>query len=211
MRPVSLWPFYYYGCQLFNNLFYFKVNANTTYSTIMFMFVFSVITISIVGLFFQIVSALTAYFLSQQVGLGEQMLKWHSMAYSYSCGAGSSKSALTNDTIVQSEVPRATEIAGTYPWKSVLFSGTYNGTAVSRMLVTYVLPTERPSGFSHNDVARQLTRVTMRQFYRFGRVTGGTIGFTSYDAGVPATISIGGLPGAVVDSSVALVSTAVCN
>ncbi len=175
----------------------------------MYMFTFSVLTISIVGLFFQIVSAMTAYFLSQQLALGEQMLKWHSIAFGYSCSSPAII-ALTSGTITKADVGRTTELAGMYDWNTEIFSGTYNGLS-RRLIVTYATPTERPSGFSTTDVARQLLKVTAKQHYRFGRVSGGTVGFTTYDAGTPATISIAGLPASVVDNSVVLVSDAACN
>lgn len=179
----------------------------------MFMFTFSVLTISIVGLFFQIVSAITAYFLSQQLALGEQMLKWHSIAFEYSCtSAGVGLPDLS--PISKADVGRSGELVGSYNWNTVIFeNGTYNGVN-RRMLVTYVLPTEKPNGFSVTDLARQIQKVTIKQHYRFGRVSGHTVKFTVFDSGVPTTIDIAGLPSAtpdVVDNSVVLVSDATCN
>ena len=105
---------------------------------------------------------------------------------------------------------RATEVAGNYAWNTVFFSGTYNALA-RRMIVTYVAPTEKPSGFTAADVARQLSKITNKQFYHFNRsVTGQTVNFTTYDGGVANTISIGGLPAAVLPNSVVLVTDATC-
>lgn len=171
----------------------------------MFMFAFSVLTISIVGLFFQIVSAVTAYFLSQQLSLGQQMLKWHSIAFEYSCSNPSATGAVT-----KADVGRTDELAGQYNWTSEIFTGTY-ASASKRLIVTYATPDERPSGFSTTDVARQLQKVTGKLHYRFGRVSGGNVGFSTFDAGIPYTITIGGLPATVVDNSVVLVSDSTCN
>jgi hypothetical protein len=181
----------------------------------MFMFTFSVLAISIVGLFFQIVSAVTAYFLSLQLSLGEQMLKWHSIAFAYSCTtAGLALPA--GSMITKADVDRTSELAGLYNWHTEIFDGTYNGKPNVRMIVTYVTPTEKPSGFSAADVARQLLRVTSKQHYRFGRANGGAVGFTTYDDNPRnPTIQITGLPTTpspgVVDNSVVLVSDSTCN
>ncbi len=183
----------------------------------MFMFTFSVITISIVGLFFQIVSAITAYFMSQQVGLGEQMLKWHSIAFADKCSMTKADGEAITDADFDT---RAAEVAGQCgvggcTWHTEFFTGTYDS-APARMIVTYVRPDDRPSGFSASDVARQLQKVTIKQRYRFSRASGGATQFTTYDSstGVPPhSIPITGMPftsGKVVDNSVVLVSDATC-
>jgi hypothetical protein len=89
------------------------------------------------------------------------------------------------------------------------------------MIVTYVTPTEKPSGFSSVEVARQIVKMTMKQHYRFSRVSGGTTTFTVYDSSsgaLPYSIVIAGLPSATLpppqavdDNSVVLVSDATCN
>ena len=202
-------PYFFASLVFVLSFFYFKLNANERYFYQMFMFTFSVITISVVGLFFQIVSAITAYFLSQQLSLGEQMLKWHSIAFEYSCSSPA-VIAITSGPITKADVGRTTELAGLYNWNTEIFSGTYNG-AARRMIVTYATPTEKPSGFSSTDVSRQLVKVTGKQHYRFGRVSGGAVTFTTYDGGTPYPIPITGLPAAVVDNSVVLVSDSNCN
>lgn len=183
----------------------------------MFMFTFSVITISIVGLFFQIVQAMTAYLLAQQLSLGEQMLKWHAAVYSNSCAALIAKAS--GDTVIASELPTpySTDYATICPsvaactWHSQFFTGTYNGAASNRLLVTYVGPTEQPSGYSAAVVAQQLNKITLKQRYHFNRVSGGSINFTTFDSSNPGgnVITITGLP--APDNSVALVSDARCN
>lgn len=177
----------------------------------MFMFTFSVLTISIVGLFFQIVNAITAYFLTIQLALGEQMLKWHSIAFEYSCSTPA-VIALTTGAITKADVGRTAELAGMYDWDTEIFMGTYNGIS-RRMIVTYVSPTKTPTpgGFPVSDIARQLRKVTMRQHYRFSRVSGGATNFTTYDDGTLIVIPIAGLPAGVVNNSVALVSDSTCN
>lgn len=175
------------------------------------MFTFSVITISIVGLFFQIVTALTAYLLAQQLGLGQQMMKWHSIAFQYSCtAAGLALTPPPDIPITKANVGRTTELAGMYSWNTILFSGTYGGTT-RRMIVTYVTPGEKPSGFSAADVSRQILKITGKQHYTYSRANGGNVNFITYDSGTPYTVAITGLPGAVVDNSVVLVSDATCN
>jgi hypothetical protein len=177
----------------------------------MFMFTFSVITISIVGLFFQIVTALTAYFLSQQLALGEQMLKWHSLAFEYSCTTAGLAEPIGTAITTSDFGARATELGGSYVWNTVFFNGTY-AAAPRRMIVTYVTPAEKPNGFTVADVARQLSKVTNKQLYHFNRsVAGQTVNFTTYDGGVANTISIGDLPPAVVPNSVVLVTDATCS
>lgn len=176
----------------------------------MFMFTFSVITISVVGLFFQIVTTLTSYLLSVQMGLGQQLLAWHSMAFAYACTAAGLAEP-DGGTVTISEVSRASQLTGSYQWNTTFFTGTYAG-ATRRMIVTYVTPTEKPLGFSSYDVARQLTRVTIKQNFSYGRSTAAqTATFSTYDGNVPSTITIGGLPAAVVTNSVVLVSDATCN
>lgn len=183
----------------------------------MFMFTFSVITISIVGLFFQIVQAMTAYLLAQQLSLGEQMFKWHAAIYGNSCASLVSK--VSGDTVIASELPApySTDYAticpsvGACTWHSQFFTGTYNGAASTRLLITYIGPTEKPSGYSAAVVAQQLNKITLKQHYHFNRVSGGSITFTTYDSSNPGgnSITITGLP--AVDNSVALVSDARCN
>ncbi len=178
----------------------------------MFMFAFSVITISVVGLFFQIVSAITAYFLSQQLSLGEQILKWHSIAFANSCSISKADGvAITDDDFGA----RGPEVAGQCAvsgcaWRTEFFTGTYQNPPSVRMIITYVLPTDKPSGFSINDLARQLTKVTMKHNYRFNRASGNAVTFVTYNDGAPSPITISGLPVAVEDGSVVLVSDASC-
>ncbi|MBY0427795.1 MAG: hypothetical protein K2Q32_01090 [Alphaproteobacteria bacterium] len=175
------------------------------------MFTFSVLTISIVGLFFQIVSAITAYFLSQQLSLGEQMLKWHAIAYSYSCSNIGATGTVDKAIVGAADPTRQSELAGLWNWKTEIFNGTYNAKPSVRMVVTYVLSGDKPSGFSAADVSRQLLKITTKQHYRYGRVVSGAVKFTTYDAGTPYSIDITGLPGAVTDNAVVLVSDATCN
>jgi hypothetical protein len=177
----------------------------------MFMLTFSVLTISIVGLFVQVVGALVAYFLGQQAGVGEQMLKWHALAYQYSCG----RADIVGYQVARSDfgTARAAELAGSPQWKSVFFSGNY-GASSSVMIATYSLPTDKPAGISAANVMRQLLKTTKKLQYQFSFASGGATNFTTWESGVPTTIVITGMntissPNPpVADNSVVLVSQA---
>jgi len=180
------------------------------------MFVFSVLMISIIGLFFQIVNAQTSFLLNQQVSLGQQMMRWHSLAYAYACGTGTGKSKAVGETVTKADLdePEKTEVAGSYDWNTVFFSGTYDGVATPRLMVTYVTPNERPSGFSAADVGWQILKLTARQHYRFTRSNAQATTLTTY-YGEMRIIPITWLPmplpsPQIPDNSVVLVSDASC-
>jgi hypothetical protein len=152
----------------------------------MFMFVFFVTFVAIVGLFFQVIQALTLAFALQQTGMGQQMLFWHNMVLAYACrtamataplplnmssidpnGGGMLRDAVKNF--------RAATAGVTYnqlvDWNSSIFLAQYNGANNVRMVVTYTDPAQSYGGLSSGEVGRQLTTLYQNEF-TFGQVIG---------------------------------------
>jgi hypothetical protein len=168
----------------------------------MFMFVFSMLMIAATGLFFQLVNSLAMAFALQQVGMGQQVMRWHTMAYEYVCatampvGDVDGAAVLTQDSNQQNGEP-------IYPgpaWPSILYDTTHSTGSNLHILLTYIDPTASYKGVSGIEVGRQLRKASTRSML-LGQVTAGhTIrltvsdtvsGYQSTDIDVPPTVPVG--------------------
>lgn len=205
----------------------------------MFMFVYSVVTIAVVGLFFQIVNALGMYFAQQQVGLGAQMSRWHTMAYEFACDstllatvglttASAFSTSTTGITAAIQSVDSNLDSSGNgiysglvhsatvNGWESIAFTGTYAGSASQRMVMTFVKPTNSYGGVPGLEVGRQLRRISKSRAFTSAVYNSGGVGavdITVYadDAGGQQTLTVSGFSLATVPvGSNVIVSLANC-
>lgn len=192
----------------------------------MFMFVFSVVLIALVGLFFQVVQALAMTFSLQQVGLGEQVRIWHNMVYDYACqnGLDPTQTLTMNDADptgnaanVRAAVKKLREDEGVnygniVNWDSIIFPTSYGGATSVRSVITWIDPTKPATsygGVSPQEVGRQL-RKTMRRNHMFGRVNAGEIHLHIKDGALEQDIVISVSGTGIPEGSDALVSAADC-
>jgi hypothetical protein len=192
----------------------------------MFMFVFSVILISLVGLFLQVVQALAMTFSLQQIGVGEQVRIWHNMVYDYACQGGlnpaqtitmNEADPLGHAATVRAAVKKMREDEGVnysnmIDWDSIIFQTSYGGATSVRTVVTWVDPTRSSTsygGVSPQEVGRQL-RKTARRNHMFGRVNGGEIHLHVKDRDLEQDIVISVSGTGIPEGADALVSAADC-
>lgn len=183
----------------------------------MFMFVVSLLAMSIAGLYAQIVKAILALCLSQQIALGQQFLQWHSYAYAFSCSAaGQSMSAASPVAIHVDDLNLSAELRSASSFKSGMFMGTANGTA-RRLLITYINPGDTVAGYSATDIGSQFSKLMLREHMKYSRVNAGSLVQYVYDGTQISTMTFAGLPMAaggdvdVDDGAVAIVSDVTCH
>lgn len=208
----------------------------------MFMFVFAVVLIALVSLFFQVIIALGAFLAAGQVGMGQQMMIWHSMAFRYACSAAAAGYAATlgsppqdlNDPTnrtgiksIQTQGGFGTATYTGHTWSSVIFRAQYqnaDGILVPdiRVVATYILPNDQPSGYSLAAINKQLRRIAARDndAFDFGLVEqpDRTARITTYETdteAVPPVTNrtdriIHNIPSFVLDNSVIMISDATC-
>lgn len=162
----------------------------------MYMLTFTVIAISILGLFFQILTALNANFATQQVAVGEQLLNWHQMAVDFACINRVTRpmtlypDSTVSDPTFKHNIPiyarPANGVAGTtsaytgWSWNTVVAPVTFGtDTTPTRTIVTYVPPGSSFAGYSSAEITRQLT-ANLQWLPQIGKVQG---------AGAAATIT----------------------
>lgn len=193
----------------------------------MFLLVFFVMATSIVGLFLQVILALDTYLAANQIAFGQQMMTWHAMAYEYACSSTSSPpgNTIVDEMVSGSGAPdpsTATAINALrnniykgYAWHSYIFTGsvTANGvTDTERLVATYVLPTETPGGYAQTNIGAQLRnyRNTSNNKFWFGQVNSGTAIIITHDGGNTLSVTYGGVPAAISDKSIIIISSAGC-
>ncbi|HVY13093.1 MAG TPA: hypothetical protein VHB73_05975 [Alphaproteobacteria bacterium] len=186
----------------------------------MFMFVFAVILISIVGLFFQVINALTLYLASHQMGVGQQMFAWQNLAMDYACataippGTAPSFGTVYADTETDATIKTGiNDIRPEYTgvkWNTVIFDGKY-GTSDSHLVLSYISPSGTMAGYSVGEIKRQFLLAFKNNDYTFSEVMGGSMSVNVYAAGgAPASVQITGIPSTVADHVNGMVTSVEC-
>jgi hypothetical protein len=147
----------------------------------MFMFVFAIILISLVGLFLQIVNALTMFLASQQMGMGQQIILWHNLAKEYACTSGVTPGVplvLPPDHLTANDPALGTAIHNVRPeykgrnWSTAIFSGTIGG-AASTLVLSYIPNNSVFYGIPSAEVVRQFRASFKNNEYRFSATYSG--------------------------------------
>lgn len=200
----------------------------------MFMFVFAVILIAIVGLFLQLVLALGVFLAVSQTGVGQQLIVWQTMAYEYAC---SSPAIIAQPDAGSTLVPVATDITGMrlssadsgnkpiytgINWDTVIFRGGFidpdTGTVsatTTRFVMSYADPARRHAGVSAAEVGRQAKKAASRHQTLPGVVelngSDRRLAINMYTKdGALLTATVSGIPDAVPVGSSALITIADC-
>ncbi len=167
----------------------------------MFMFAFAVLFIAIIGLFLQIVGALSLFLAAQMHGVGGQLLIWQNIAIEYACtpplDVATGTFSTTAGTIAYSDVTNLRPNYQGFDWETVVFDGIY-GTHPSRLVLTYINPGSSYGGYSAAQVAQQFHKQFRSNDYRFSPVRddGGVraIDVTVSDDGVSYIVTVSGIP-----------------
>ncbi len=171
----------------------------------MFMFIFAVVLIAIVGLFLQVMLGLGGLMAQQQMALGQQMLYWHSAAYEYACR----NMGVNNATVTRGNVTNLRPAYSGPTWNSNIFNGNFGGTTV-RLVITYLPSGTIMSGYPSSVVASQLQRIRsyQRDVYNFSLAQGGAVTITIATTPPTPNVTVTGLPAAVTNGSLVLISNA---
>jgi hypothetical protein len=192
----------------------------------MFMFVFAIILISLVGLFLQITNALTMYIASQQMGMGQQLILWQNLAMQYACTSGlvpgvpvvgdvATGPNLKSDPLAQAIHTIRPEYQGRN-WGAAIFTGNMGPTIGTRLVLTYIPNSSVFAGMSSSEVVRQFRSSFKNNEYRFSAVYDGPAG-RSMDVVVSATghdaypVTVTGIPNGVPAGVSGIVSGVSCN
>lgn len=193
----------------------------------MFMFTFAIIAISIIGLFFQVSMALALFFSLQQVGLGQQMISWHAMAYDYACSAAGLGLPVGTPAASDIKLMRPT-IAGSTTsvytgvnWPTVIFNGNFVDQAgvvsptATRFVMTYTDPSKTYGGVPAGEVGRQMKVIALKSNMFPGTITTNngviTTNISVYaNGGGKLTAKVINLPAGVPTGGNALVTIANC-
>lgn len=186
----------------------------------MFMFVFAIILIALVGLFLQVMSTLTLYLSSQQMGMGQQIFTWHNLAREYACSAGLALPAVTQaytaaDPVAAGIHNMRPEYAGRY-WGAAIFSGLYGGAATTPIVLAYIPTSGTFGGYTMSDVVRQFRGSFKSNEYKFSAVytagcpSGRCMDVVVSSAGTFATVTVSGIPTTVPNGAAGMVSVVKC-
>lgn len=177
----------------------------------MFLFTFTVITLSIIGLFFQLVLALAASFAAQQVSMGQQVWNWQAMAVEDACSTdkGVNADSTVTDANFRANILAQRATYNTSNWWDTVIAQVNYGTANTRVVITYIPPGTSFQGFTSAEISRQI-RAAPQNTSQLSSVKSGAV-TVSYKATGATTFTITGLPAEVaVDGTNVIVTTANC-
>jgi hypothetical protein len=181
----------------------------------MFMLAFSVVLISIIGLFMQVTNALVLHFVGLQIAMGQQFMAWHSMAADYTCSAPLPPLPIdSSDTSVADGIR---DMRGSYTgstWDTVIFDGTYGGSSTP-VVLSYIDPARTYSGYTGAEAARQFRMAFSGGTHVYSPVFSNgpdnAMNILITSEGSSYTIVVSGIPSTVPVNAVGMVSAVTCS
>jgi hypothetical protein len=182
----------------------------------MFMFVFSVVLMSVVGLFMQVINALVIYFVGLQLAMGQQFIAWHSMATEYACAAAPLPPLPinTSDSSVEDGIRDVRPSYAGATWDTVIFDGTYGGSS-TQIVLSYIDPGKTYAGFSGAEATRQFRTAFSAQTHQYSPIysngPNNAMNIIIVSQGSSYNIVVSGIPTSVPVNTIGMVAAVNCS
>jgi hypothetical protein len=181
----------------------------------MFMLAFSVVLISIIGLFMQVTNALVLHFVGMQVAMGQQFIAWHSMAADYACSAPLPALPVdSSDSGIADGIRGMRDSYTGATWDTVYFDGSYGGSSTP-IVLSYIDPGRTYSGYTGAEAARQFRTAFAETTHRYSMVfnngADNAMNIIITSQGSSYTILVSGIPGTVPVNALGMISAVTCS